>query len=217
MLFVWLFLYGAVMLLCPKAVPYGEMIGLTLYTLALVVWILATGKGASLGFRKVSGWKKHLFFIPWLLPAGYHLFRFGICIPPWAEILSILCPVVLEEILFRGYLMKILPRGIWGLVASSIAFAATHLLNLENGVQPMFVICQVVFALCVGFSLAGLRLSCGSIFPCVGIHFLINVTAGAGVHPEKDLLFWLCTVLYVGCGIYSIFMLKKGERENVTG
>lgn len=219
MLFVWLFLYGAVMLLCRMAAPlfdYAELVGLTFYTLALIIWILATGKGASLGFRKVLSFKKHLFLIPWLMPVFYHLFRFGFQVPAWTDLLGIFCAAVLEEILFRGFLLRRLRPQLLGIILSSLAFGAAHFLNLENGAGLVPVIYQVIFSLCVGFSLSGLSLSCGSIFPCVGIHILINVTAGDAYDVAKDPLFWSCAAICIGCGIYSMFLIRKGEGKNVA-
>ncbi len=218
MLFVWLFLYGAIMLLSAVAVPVfpcAQLAGLCLYTLALTVWIFAAGKSEAFGLRKVRAVKQHLFFIPWLMPVFYHLFRFGFSVPEWKALLGILCAGVLEELLFRGILLHKLRLRMLGIFLSTLAFGAAHFLNLENGTELVPVIYQVCFALCVGFSLSGLRLSCGSILPGIAIHCLINITAPEAA-VEGDPLFWLCALICALCGVYSIWIWKEGEKARVT-
>ena len=218
MLFVWLFLYGAVMLLATMATPwftYAETAALAGYTLALVIWIVTSGRRKASGFGQVAsgGWKKHLFFVPYLLPVFYNLFRFGFSVPAWTDILLILSAAALEEIVFRGFLVrKIRPQGL-GILLSTIAFALAHLVNLENGSQLLPVICQVLFALAVGFALSGLSLSCGSVFPCIAIHFFINITAGSGIAVYKDPLFWVCAAGCIGCGIYSTYKNHASKQD----
>lgn len=218
MFFVWLFSYGIVTMLShhfsswtPWAIPAGLLIN----TLTLVGWLLAKQQGELLGFKKISlsHWKIHLFFLPYLLPVLYHLLCFGFQPRSVPSILGIFFAAVLEEVIFRGILLHFLCRRgyTFGMVLSSILFAAAHLVNFENGAEPAFLLYQVVFALAVGFAFAGIRASCGSLLPCIGIHFLINITASdsltllAGSEP----LFWLCIIVCLACGIRSICFLRK--------
>ena len=219
MFFIWLFLYGAVMLLMQIAAPLfpaAPYVGLPIYTLALAIWILETGKGRRFGLSKPEGaFAKHIFFLPCFLPVLYNLYRFGFSIPAGMSLLGILGGVLLEEIVFRGILLQWLCRRLrlWGMLLSSLAFGFAHILNLEGGMPPMFVLCQVIFAVAVGFALCGLRLHYKSIFPGVLIHLLINLTAGITYNVAKDPLFWICTAVCFG---YGVFLWKKGETDNVA-
>ncbi len=221
MLFIWLFLYGIISLLSKAVAPLFSIaptVGLVLYTIALVIWIQVSEKGAALGFQTVSisSVKKHFFFIFYFAPVFYNLFRFGFSFPAVRLLPGIICAVVLEEILFRGVLPAKLCRHslFWGIILSSFAFGVVHLVNLERGMEPVMAVCQVIFALCVGFALSGLRLSCGSIYPGMVIHLLINVTA-SGYDVVKDPLFWLGALICVICGIRDVSFLRKESTYEI--
>ena len=219
MFFIWLFLYGAVMLLSAMAAPLfpaAPHVGLPAYTLALAIWILATGRGRRFGLRRPEGiWKRDLFFLLCLFPVFYNLFRFGFSFPEGMSLLGVFGGVLLEEIVFRGILPQWLYRRsrFWGMLLSSLAFGIAHIINLESGMPLMYILCQVIFAVAVGFALCGLRLHYKSIFPGAVIHLLINVTAGGIYDFFTDPLFWVCVAACFGCGV---FLWKKGETENVA-
>ena len=222
MLFIWLFLYGAVMLLAKAAAPmfsFAPTVALVLYTTALVIWIMAAGKAPALGFQKVSltAFRKHLFFIPYLTPVFYNIFRFGFLFPAGRQLPGIVCAVILEEILFRGFLTQWLCRRslFWGVILSGLAFGIAHMVNLESGMLPTAVVCQMLFALCVGIALSGLRLSARSIYPGIGVHLLINLTAGSGENVAKDPLFWISMAMCLFCGIRSVSLLRKESSYEI--
>lgn len=214
MFFVWLFFYGLVMLLSHRLAiltPWAVPLGLLVSTLPLIGWLLAKGRGNLLAFKRLSlsQWKLHLFFLPYLLPVISNLLRFRF--PPHAvpDVFCIFFAALLEEVLFREILLHFLCRRhqTFGIIVSSIAFGAAHLVNLENGAEPAYILYQVIYALAVGFALSGISLSCENLLPCIGIHFLINITAAASM--EADILFWLCIVVCLACGIRSIRFLRK--------
>lgn len=220
MLFVWLLLYGSASLLShhfAPLTPWAVPVGLLVCAAPLVGWLLRRGT-TLLGFPKLTltQWKHHLFFLPYLLPVFYHLFYFGFQLPSVPGLLGILLAAVLEEVLFRGILPLVLCRrgDVFCAVLSSLIFAAAHLVNLERGASPVFVLCQVLFALSAGLAFFGIVLSCGSLLPCMGIHFLINLTAPVSP-PEPKPLLWLCIAVYFACGIRSIYLVRKSHQERV--
>lgn len=217
MVFVWLLLYGAVMLLSryfAPMTPWAVPAGLFVCTAALIVWLPVKQKKAFLGLGNLSfaRWKRQLFFLPYLLPVAYNIYTFGFHPQSVPVVLGIFLAAGLEELLFRGILLEYFCRrgAFFGVALSSLVFAAAHLVNIENGVAPMFLFCQLLFALAAGFSLSGIVLTCGSLLPCIGIHFLINLTASAA-SPESDPLFWLCIAVYFACGFRSIHILHKAN------
>ena len=215
MLFVWLFLYGAVMLLAGHVSArfyWAQTVGLILYTAGLIGWALARKKGKLLGFKPLSAQaiKKHLYFLPYFALVLYQVACNGITLLSWLTVLEILAAAVLEEVVFRGFLLSALrKRGmILGVLVSSAVFALAHLINLETGVLH-FVLSQSLCAFIMGIALSGLRLSCGSLIPGMVIHFLINVTAWDFDPAMNDPVFWACMAIYLFCGIRSISLKRK--------
>lgn len=85
---------------------------------------------------------------------------------------------IMEELLFRGLLFQgLLEEGRTKAIAiSSITFGLGHIVNLINGSGQNLVetLCQIVFAVAVGFMLVMMLLKCGSMWPCVVFHALNN-------------------------------------------
>lgn len=222
MFFIWLLIYGTVMLLfryfAPWA-PWAIPVGLLISTSALISWLLVQQKGTLVCFKKIplSHWKHHLFFLPYLLPILSNLLFFGFRLQSALTILSIFLAVILEEVIFRDILLKFLCRRnyIWGIVLSAVLFAAAHLLNFEHGIAPVYLVHQVAFALAAGFAFAGITLSCETLLPCIGIHFLINITASdAFALPGKyQFVLWLCIAVYLACGMRSICILRNSTKK----
>lgn len=86
-----------------------------------------------------------------------------------------------EELFFRGYLIYELCDR-FGLSASKSAvmsaalFGALHMVNALHAPFE-YTVFQTLYALFIGVCLGFLRIHGRSIVPCVGVHFLINVTS----------------------------------------
>lgn len=221
MFFVWLMLYGIVMLLSRRfaaLTPWAVPTGLLISTIALVGWLVWQQKRNVFYCKKLSFtcWKKQLFFVPYLLPVAYHLLRFGWQLPALPEILTVFLAVVLEEVLFRDLLLRALCKKnlLIGCLLTSLLFAAAHFLNLGTGTEPVYVLLQAVYALAIGLALCAVAISSESLLPCIGIHFLINITAGDsyGTPPQADPLFWVCVLTCFICGFWNI-LSEQNERN----
>lgn len=91
---------------------------------------------------------------------------------------------IVEEIIFRSLIlanfMRITKtyRGTLSAVAfSSLIFGAAHLANLASGADLLVTVMQVLATILMGFAFSGLYLTCGSIVPCMVLHFLHDVLA----------------------------------------
>lgn len=219
MFFVWLFFYGLTALLCrhlshltPWALPVGHLLN----TMLLIGWLFSQQQQDLLLFKKRPR-QTYLLFLLCLLPAVCQLFFFGFPSHSELAILCIFLAAAQEELLFRGILLRLFCRKgpIFGIVLSTIVFAAAHLVNLESGAEPAVVLNQVIYALAASFALSGICLSFDCLLPCIGIHFLNNITA-SNIHqltPASVVPFLLCLVVWFTCGIGCIFYLraKKGN------
>ena len=119
--------------------------------------------------------------------AGLPFLLFGMNIAP-ADVVPLLVvgvPLVAlnEELLYRGVLLPLLrPLG-WrtAVLWSSLAFGASHLVNLVSGAYLPFVAMQVAATTCGGIALAAIRIRSGSLWPVVLCHLAIDVIAVASL------------------------------------
>lgn len=86
----------------------------------------------------------------------------------------------LEEVIFRGLLFTAIAKDNIksAAVISSVTFGIGHIVNLINGSGRNLVenLCQIVFAVAVGFLLVTIFYRGGSLLPCILVHAAINVS-----------------------------------------
>ena len=94
------------------------------------------------------------------------------------RIVCMLCVGFLEEVIFRGFLFKAIAKDNLksAIVISSVTFGIGHIINLFNGSSMNLVgnLCQIVFAIAVGFLLVTIFYRGGSLLPCILVHSAIN-------------------------------------------
>ena len=94
------------------------------------------------------------------------------------RIVCMLCVGFLEEVIFRGLLFKAIAKDNIksAIVISSVTFGIGHIINLFNGSGMNLVnnLCQIVFAIAVGFLLVTIFYHGGSLLPCIAVHSAIN-------------------------------------------
>ena len=84
-----------------------------------------------------------------------------------------------EELFYRGVMLPLLrPLG-WrrAVLWSSLAFGASHLVNIVSGAYPPFVAMQVVATTAGGVALAAIRIRSGSLWPVLATHAALDVMA----------------------------------------
>ena len=91
---------------------------------------------------------------------------------------------IIEEITFRSLMLSNLMRitktyrgMLCAVAASSLVFGAAHFSNLIGGANVGATISQFIGATCMGFFFAAVYLTCGSIVPCMVMHFVHDVIA----------------------------------------
>lgn len=127
--------------------------------------------------------RSFLYYIPLLiLSTGNAWNGFSFRHPPFemvCAVVSMLCIGFLEEVIFRGLLLKILARNNIkvAVIVSSVTFGIGHIINLFNGsgMDAVDNLLQIIFAISAGFLFAVIFLCSGSILPCIAAHALINI------------------------------------------
>ena len=112
------------------------------------------------------------------------------------RIVCMLCVGFLEEVIFRGLLFAAIAKDTIksAVVLSSVTFGIGHIINLFNGSGMELVdnLCQIVFAIAVGFLLVTIFYRGGSLLPCILVHSAINTlstfASDAGLTMEMRLL-----------------------------
>ena len=112
------------------------------------------------------------------------------------RIVCMLCVGFLEEVIFRGLLFAAIAKDNVksAIVISSVTFGIGHIINLFNGSGMELVnnLCQIVFAIAVGFLLVTIFYRSGSLLPCILVHSAINTlgtfASDAGLTMEMRLL-----------------------------
>ena len=139
-----------------------------------------------------------------------------------------LCVGFLEELIFRGFLFTAIAKNNIrsAIIISSVTFGIGHIINLFNGSGMDLVsnLCQIVFAIAVGFLLVTIFDRGGSLLPCIIVHAAINTLGtfanDAGLSTERHLLH--IGILIVLTVAYTLVLTKtlpenRWEGKNVGG
>lgn len=186
---VWIVIYCVLQSL---ANPLNKLIGIeysasaafcVLQTAILLTFILKNHLQKRYGLRKspVPAWR-FLFYVPLLILASGNLWN-GVAVnytpvETICRIVCMLCVGFLEEVIFRGLLfMAIAKEKVRSaIIISSLTFGIGHIINLFNGSGMDLInnLCQIVFAIAVGFLLVTIFYRGGSLIPCILVHSAIN-------------------------------------------
>ena len=126
--------------------------------------------------------RRVLFYVPLVILASGNLWNGAAINYTPAEtacrIVCMLCVGFLEEVIFRGLLFRAIAKDNIksAVIISSVTFGIGHIINLFNGSGMNLVenLCQIVFAIAVGFLLVTIFYRGGSLIPCILVHSAIN-------------------------------------------
>ncbi|MDE7177092.1 MAG: CPBP family intramembrane metalloprotease [Lachnospiraceae bacterium] len=78
--------------------------------------------------------------------------------------------------IFRGLLFEAIAKENVkrAIIISSVTFGIGHIINLLNGMNLTENLCQIIFALAVGFLFVTIYYRGGSLLPCIITHSAIN-------------------------------------------
>ena len=187
---VWIVVYCVLQSL---ANPLNKVIGVAyaasaafcvLQTVVLFAFIRKNNLQKRYGLCKTSvpAWR-FLYYVPLLILASGNLWNgFALNYSPVetvCRIVCMLCVGFLEEVIFRGLLFKAVAKDNIksAVIISSVTFGIGHIINLFNGSGMDLVnnLCQIVFAIAVGFLLVTVFYRGGSLLPCILVHSAINM------------------------------------------
>ena len=230
---VWIVIYCVLQSL---ANLLNEMIGIEysastafciLQAVALFAFIRKNNLLKRYGLCKslVPAWR-FLYYVPLVILASGNLWN-GIAlnytpVETVCRVVCMLCVGFLEEIIFRGFLFVSIAKDNIksAVIISSVTFGIGHIINLFNGSGMSLInnLCQIVFAIAVGFLLVTIFYRSGSLLPCIIVHSAINVLStfanDTGLTVEMHLRHIM--ILIVITVVYTLF-LTATLGQNSTG
>lgn len=183
----------------------------TIFSIALLIFIITLKRTSYYGLTKVTNLKKYLYFIPLLLIISNNLWN-GININNTKSeiifhILTMLNIGFLEEVIFRGFLFKMMEKDNVksAIIVSSITFGIGHIVNLFNGADFIPTLVQMCYAISLGYLFVIIFYKSKSLVPCIIAHFLINSLSIFNVQNEGS-LFRVFILLIVVPLVYAIYI-----------
>ena len=131
-----------------------------LLSISIIVFIIINKLGNYYGLTSFPNNKKFLYFIPLILLISVNLWN-GININNTKTeivlyIISMLLVGFLEEIIFRGFLFKLLEKDNVNkaIIITSITFGIGHIVNLLNGADIISTLIQICYSISIGYLFA---------------------------------------------------------------
>ena len=166
---------------------------------------------------------RFLYYVPLVVLASGNLWN-GVAlnytpVETVCRIVCMLCVGFLEEVIFRGLLFESIAKDNIksAVIISSVTFGIGHIINLFNGSGMNLVnnLCQIVFAIAVGFLLVTIFHLGGSLLPCIIVHAAINALGtfanDTNLTTETQLLHF--AVLIVIAVAYTLILTRTLHKK----
>lgn len=188
-----------------------------LFSAALIGLVLALGGRRYYGLTRAAEPRKYGYFLP-LLPiisvnlwGGIHLNHTA------AEtifyILTMLNIGFIEEIIFRGFLFRMMAKSNLrsAVIVSALTFGVGHIVNLLNGAELIPTLLQIAYAVSIGFLFVVLFHKSGSLIPCIVTHSLVN--ALSVFNAEDSALRYVTAAFLIVYPLIWLGFLCRGQQK----
>lgn len=198
-------------------VDYRSTIINTTFSIVLIVLMIILKKTSYYGLKKVTDLKKYLYFIPLILIISVNLWN-GVNINNSVReiifyILTMLNVGFIEEIIFRGFLFKMMEKTNLkrAVIVSSVTFGIGHIVNLLNGADLIPTLMQICYAISIGYLFVTIFDKSKSLIPCIITHSLINSLSIFNVKNPMSL--YVVTVFLTIISITYAIYINKTIKE----
>lgn len=193
---------------------FVSFIANTILSVCLIVIMLLLKRTSYYGLNKVKNTKQYLYFIPLLIIVTVNLWN-GFNVSHSSKeivfhILTMLNIGFIEEIIFRGFLFKMMAKHNIksAVIVSAVTFGAGHIVNLLNGAELVPTLIQVCYATSIGYLFVIIFHKSKSLVPCIVTHSLVNSLSVFNV--ENNLSLYIAPVfLTVVPLLYAIYINKN--------
>ena len=192
---------------------YRSTIINTIFSIVLLVLIIAAKKNSYYGLTKVTNLKSYLYFIPLALLVSVNLWNGFNINHTNSEIIFYVLTMLnigfLEEIIFRGFLFKMMAKDNVksAIIVSSITFGIGHIVNLLNGAELVSTLAQMCYAIAIGYLFVTIFYRSKSLIPCIIAHCVIDVLSIFNIENALSLYIIPVFIIVVSLG-YAIYINK---------
>ena len=152
----------------------------TIFTVLLLVLIIAMKRTEYYGLTKVTDWKNYLYFIPLMVIVSANIWN-GIHITNTKQeilfyILTMCNVGFIEEVIFRGFLFNMMAKSNVkrAIIVSSLTFGMGHIVNLLTGADLIPTLLQIGYAFAIGYLFVTIYYRSKSLIPCIIAHAVFN-------------------------------------------
>ena len=204
-----------------------EMIYTIPYNLLLLgIMFVFMGKNQLLGYYGINRVKceanRLLYYVPLIVIATVNIW-FGVCfkmslLATVVYFVAMIITGIVEEMLFRGLLFKAMSRNNMrsAIIVTSITFGIGHIVNLVNGNSADYVetICQIFYAVAIGFLLAAVLYVGESLLPCIITHSMLNALSSFSNETVIDnIQIPVSVILCVISAASAVLIFRNANRE----
>ena len=197
---------------------YRTAIVNTILSLGLVALMISLKRTSYYGLTKVKNPKKYLFFIPLILIVSVNVWN-GININhSYGEIifhtLIMLNVGFIEEVIFRGFLFKMMARDNvkLAIAVSTITFGIGHIINLFNGAEALPTLLQIGYATAIGYLFVIIFYKSKSLVPCIIAHSVNNSLSIFNVENKLS-LYVIPVFLMIVPVLYAVYINKTVKDD----
>lgn len=194
------------------------MLGMIAMTAVLAVFLVKNGLCGKYGLDFLPKGKPYLYFLPFVLLSLSNLYL-GVQLhfSPLNQVFAIVSMTLvgfLEEIIFRGLLFRAIEKEnhTRALIISAVTFGAGHIINLLTGQATGETFIQIAYAIAIGFAFVLAFDRCGSLWPCIITHSLIDITSTLSNHlsplAEPSEKYQILAIMVISIG-YAVFLIRK--------
>ena len=192
---------------------YRTAIVNTVLSLGLIVLMICLERVSYYGLTRVKNPGKYLFFIPLVLIVSVNLWN-GININhSYSEIifhiLIMLNVGFIEEVVFRGFLFKMMAKDNvkLAIAVSTITFGVGHIINLFNGADLVPTLMQIGYATALGYLFVIIFYKSKSLVPCIVAHSFNNAISIFNVENKLS-LYVVPVFLMIVPFLYAVYINK---------
>ena len=196
---------------------YRSTIINTIFSIALIILMIILKRTSYYGLTKVTNFKAYLYFIPLFLIVSVNLWN-GVNINNSASeiifyILNMINIGFIEEIIFRGFLFKMMAKDNVkrAIIVSAITFGIGHIINLLNGADLIPTLMQICYAISIGYLFVIIFYKSKSLIPCIITHSLVNSLSIFNV--ENAISLYVSSVFLIIVPLVYAVYINKNIKE----
>jgi membrane protease YdiL (CAAX protease family) len=118
----------------------------------------------------------------------------------------------IEEIIFRGFLFKMMAKDNVksAIIVSAVTFGIGHIINLLNGADLIPTLMQVCYAISIGYLFVIIFYKSKSLIPCIITHSLVNALSIFSI--ENNISIYISPIILTIIPLlYAIYLNKTKE------